>query len=115
MNTVIWLDVPDQIYFINQKTSETKLQVDFELASALDLDGISLPRRQILCDACLWRYRSGEGCTYSGPPVADKFDNPTTDPEQDNCGKRVTSCQLRFGDTGVLPFGGFPGANKYPF
>lgn len=29
----------------------------------------------------------------------------------DKCGKRLQSCQLRFGITGALPFGGFPGAN----
>lgn len=29
---------------------------------------------------------------------------------QDQCGKRLSSCKLRFG-TGALPFGGFPGAN----
>lgn len=31
--------------------------------------------------------------------------------DEDQCGKRLKSCQLRFGVTGSLPFGGFPGAN----
>ena len=46
----------------------------------------------------------------------------TTDPRNDSsswlkdaCGKRIQSCSLRFGEKGVLPFGGFPGTQKYPF
>jgi len=31
--------------------------------------------------------------------------------KRDKCGKRLQSCQLRFGTKGSLPFGGFPGAN----
>jgi lambda family phage minor tail protein L len=31
--------------------------------------------------------------------------------KRDKCGKRLQSCQLRFGIKGALPFGGFPGAN----
>jgi len=31
--------------------------------------------------------------------------------KRDQCGKRLQSCRLRFGATGSLPFGGFPGAN----
>ena len=39
---------------------------------------------------------------------------PPDDPifSQDKCGKRLTSCRLRFG-TSTLPFGAFPGANLY--
>lgn len=39
---------------------------------------------------------------------------PDDDPirEQDRCGKRLSSCRLRFG-TATLPFGAFPGANLY--
>lgn len=31
--------------------------------------------------------------------------------QRDKCGKRLQSCRLRFGLTGALPFGAFPGAN----
>jgi lambda family phage minor tail protein L len=39
---------------------------------------------------------------------------PANDPlrASDQCGKRLTSCRLRFG-TSTLPFGGFPGANLF--
>lgn len=39
---------------------------------------------------------------------------PTDDPtyRADKCGKRITSCKLRFGATNPLPFGGFPGVAR---
>lgn len=39
---------------------------------------------------------------------------PADDPifKSDQCGKRLTSCRLRFG-TSTLPYGGFPGANLF--
>lgn len=101
----------DEIYFVTQKTYENRLLVEFELGSALDLQGVMLPRRQIMGSTCGWRRYRGEGCGYSGGPVADRFDNPTSDPAQDNCSRSTTGCKLRFGDSAVLPFGGFPGAN----
>lgn len=39
----------------------------------------------------------------------DENDTPVTSADHDVCGKRLTSCQLRFGSKGYLPFGGFPG------
>ena len=99
---------PDEVWYIQQKTEENKLYVTFELSTPFDLDGVTLPRRRALRYACPWVYRSGE-CGYSGPPVADLKDNPTNDPKLDKCGKRVTSCQLRFTDGIDLPYGGFPG------
>jgi len=99
----------DDIYFIDRKVTENKVFVEFELVSSLDLDGIKIPRRQIIQNSCTWLYRSGE-CTYAGGAVADSNDNPTADPALDVCGKRLTSCQLRFGTTAILPYGGFPGA-----
>ncbi|GHD59540.1 phage minor tail protein L [Jeongeupia chitinilytica] len=103
--------LPDEVYYVAQKTSENKLQVEFELASALDLDGLQLPRRQIIANLCPWRYR-GEECSYTGGPVADDVDQITNDPAEDCCGKRLSSCKLRFGENGELPFGGFPGASS---
>jgi len=100
---------PDDIYFIDRKVSENKIFVEFELASSLDIQGIKLPRRQIIQNSCTWIYRSAE-CTYAGGAVADSNDNPTGDINLDVCGKRLGSCQLRFGTVNILPYGGFPGA-----
>lgn len=99
---------PD-IWFIEQKIAETSEYVDFELASALDFNGVQIPRRQIIQNYCPWRYR-GADCGYTGPPVADQWDVITSDASRDRCGKRLQSCKLRFGEQGELPFGGFAAA-----
>ena len=102
-------EFPLDIFFIDRKSAETKAVVEFELASSFDVMGVKLPRRQIVQNACAWGYRSPE-CGYTGGPVADRFDSPTSNPSQDRCGKRLDSCKLRFGEHAVLPFGGFPAA-----
>ncbi|MGF6986552.1 lambda family phage minor tail protein L [Paraburkholderia atlantica] len=103
---------PDEIWYVNQKTREDFEVVEFELATKMDVEGVQLPRRQVIRNHCPWRYR-GDGCGYGGPPVADVNDIPTGDPANDVCGKRLSSCRLRFGNYGWLPFGGFPGASQY--
>jgi lambda family phage minor tail protein L len=102
---------PDDIFYINQKTRESLDVVEFELAVAFDVQGVQLPRRQVITNSCPWQYR-GDGCGYAGGPVADINDTPTGDPNQDACGKRLHSCSMRFG-AGWMPFGGFPGAGQY--
>jgi lambda family phage minor tail protein L len=99
---------PD-IFFIDRKSAENKAIVEFELASALDIGAVKLPKRQIIQNSCTWRYRGAE-CSYAGGPVATILDAPTGDLAADQCGKRLSSCKLRFGETGVLPYGGFPAA-----
>ncbi|CAB3681923.1 hypothetical protein R8871_02559 [Paraburkholderia graminis C4D1M] len=103
---------PDDLFFVNQKTKEDQVTVEFELAVAFDVQGVQLPRRQIIRNSCPWKYR-GDGCGYAGVPVADANDNPTTDAARDVCGKRLTSCKMRFGVAGWLPFGAFPGSSAY--
>lgn len=104
---------PEDIFSINQKTLETKDVVEFELAVVWDVEGVKLPRRQVIQNLCPWRYR-GEGCGYVGPAVATDNDKPISphalpaERENDRCGKRLASCKLRF-PNGALPFGGFPG------
>lgn len=99
---------PTDLFYIERKLAENNISVTFQLASPIDLEGLSLPKRIITQNYCVWKYRGTE-CGYSGGPVADAFDRPTSDADDDQCGKRVSSCQLRF--SGPLPFGGFPGAN----
>ena len=98
---------PPETWFIQQKVEESKLTVTFELSTPFDLDGLTLPKRRALRYQCPWLYRGAE-CTYNGPPVANAKDQPTSSTEEDKCGKRVTSCRLRFGND-PLPYGGFPG------
>lgn len=96
---------PDDIYYVDRKSREDKIQVEFELASALELTGVVLPRRQIVAHLCSWNYKSSE-CGYTGTNYFNEFDE-VCGASGDKCGKRLTSCQARFG-SGILPFGGFP-------
>jgi len=99
----------DDVYFIDRKSRETRDVVEFELAAAFDLEGVSLPRRQIVQNVCPWQYRGSE-CGYSGTAYFNANDETVSSRAQDACGKRLISCQKRFGANAELPFGGFPAA-----
>lgn len=99
---------PDEVWFVDRKSSENGVFIEFELSSAFDVAGVMLPRRQFIQNVCTWQYRSAE-CGFSGGAVADKNDTVTLDIALDACGKRLASCKLRFGAYAELPFGGFPG------
>ncbi|HTG55034.1 MAG TPA: phage minor tail protein L, partial [Niabella sp.] len=96
----------DETYLIDRKSGENKIQVEYELTSALDLEGQFLPKRMCVRTNCTWKYRSAE-CGYGGPPVATKYDEPTSDPLLDDCSKTLNGCTLRYGN-GELPIGVFP-------
>lgn len=98
---------PIEQWYIEQKLGESAEMVEFELSSALDFSSVMLPRRQIVANSCLWKYRSAE-CGYTGPPVATNMDIITTDARRDDCSLRVSGCKLRWGANNPLPYGGFP-------
>lgn len=106
-------EIPPELWFIERRSAEDKTQVTWELASPMDFGGKQLPGRQIIANVCSWLaiggYR-GPYCGYTGPAVALADDTPTDDPELDRCGGRLTSCRLRFGQTGELSYGSFPAA-----
>jgi phage-related protein len=98
---------PDEVWYIDRISSENQQAVEFELASKLELTNVLLPGRTVV-EHCPYRYR-GPDCGYEGGPVATEADVATSNATEDRCGKKVTSCRLRFANT-TLPFGGFPGA-----
>ena len=98
---------PTEIWYVDRKASENRNAVVFELASEFDLPNTSVPRRQLIGNICQWAYRSTE-CSYSGSNYWKADDSVATSLAQDKCGKRVSSCKLRFGANGELPFGSFP-------
>lgn len=99
----------DDVYFIDRKSSETRELVEFELAAAFDVNGVKLPRRQIVQNVCPWKYRGSE-CSYTGTAYFNANDVAVGSAALDVCGKRLSSCKLRFGENAELPFGGFPAA-----
>ena len=102
---------PVEIWYIDRKETENREVVRFELASKFDLAGQYVPRRQIIANVCQWAYRSSE-CSYTGSNYWDVDDNSTGSLATDRCGKKLSSCKLRFGNNGELPFGSFPSAGK---
>lgn len=95
------------IYFIDRKTTENKQVIEFELSAAFDLAGVKLPRRQIIQNVCVWKYRGLE-CGYAGTNYFDANDQPVALANLDVCGKRLTSCEKRFGENQPLSFGSYP-------
>lgn len=99
----------DDVFYIDRKAAENRDMVEFELAAALDLTGVDLPRRQIVQNVCPWKYRSAE-CSYAGTAYFNANDVPVASAALDVCGKRLSSCKARFGQYAELPYGGFPAA-----
>ncbi len=110
-----------EIYAVERKSAQTPDSVSFELRSALDHEGVTLPRRQAL-DRCQWRYRianqAGDGfdysratCPYTGAAMFGLDGAAVVAPTLDRCAKNLADCKLRHG-SGVLPFGGFPGVGR---
>jgi len=103
-------ELPSEIWYVQQKTTETDEMVEFQLSSPLDLASELLPRRQIIANVCTWIYRSAE-CGWTGTTYFDANDNLVGTAMEDRCGKRLSSCKCRFGQFEELPFGGFPAAD----
>jgi lambda family phage minor tail protein L len=98
------------LWYIEQKTSETFESLTFELSAPTDMEGQMLPSQQItkLCRwACRGGYR-GEACAYMGTAMFTKKNEPTDNPALDRCGGWWSSCKLR-GNT--RRFGGSMGAS----
>jgi lambda family phage minor tail protein L len=104
--------MPDEVFYIDRKSLETRELVEFELVARYDLTGIRAPKRQCL-KRCGWIYR-GDGCGYDGTNYFNENDTPVTASE-DKCGQRLTSCKARFGENAELPYGGYPGIGNYNF
>jgi len=54
------------VFYVERKTTETATMVEFELASAFDVQGIQLPRRSIHANRCPWKYKDTDqgGCDW---------------------------------------------------
>jgi len=83
-----------EMYYFNRKTEETNLGVVYELASAMDLEGLQLPGRRIFPNFCPFVYGSPECGSTSTKEL---------------CTKTLDACKAR--NSAPYPFGGFPSAN----
>lgn len=112
--------LPLDIFTIEQKTRQNKVFIEWQLSSILDQSGRMLPGRLILRDVCTNNYRvqtpldfdySNVTCPWVGSTYFDESDSPGIK-ANDQCSRRLTGCQARFGENNVLPFAGFPGVAK---
>lgn len=98
---------PDEVYYVARRVAENAIEVQIEAAVAFDVQGVMLPRRQVIASTCSWKYR-GVDCGYTGPPVQDIAGNPTSDPTKDRCRKTLSACRARFPSPLTLPTSAFP-------
>ena len=61
-------ELTSQVWIVGRKTQESKLFVEFELNSPLDLENFTVNSRGVVAKFCYWQYR-GEGCRYEGFPI----------------------------------------------
>lgn len=129
-------------YRVERKTGQTSQQIEWELQSALDQEGVVLPRRQITKHKCTHTYRvwdetsksfnlKGVTCPYRGlvKSVApqggpdgqggvgvekgyDESNRPVANEADDVCGRTIRSCKIRFGRGVSLPTTAFPGVKN---
>lgn len=104
-------EAKEQLWYIEQKTSENAQAVSFELSNPIDFEGLKIPVRQI-SNYCAWEYR-GEECGYTGAAMFTDRDEPTDNPALDKCSKRLSGCECRFGKGNVLRFGAFPASSLF--
>ena len=104
-------EFPKEIYYVQRKVSENRDIVTFELGASFDLAGVRAPKRHCSQNLCPWIYRGSE-CGYSGSDFFNENDESVDDSADDVCGKKLSSCEARFGDD-PLPFGAFPGIGAF--
>ena len=69
-------EFPSQTYFIDRVASENNIIATFELASPMDVEGVTIPARRIVGKYCSWQYQGkalgfGGGCSW-GYTAADQ-------------------------------------------
>lgn len=100
-------EAKEQLWYIEQKTSENAQAVTFELSNPIDFEGLKIPVRQIsnYCHWCAVAAYRGEQCQYTGAAMFTEKDEPTDNPALDRCSGRLSSCRIRNNE---IRFGGFP-------
>ena len=71
-------EISEDEWIMGRKTQESKVFVEFELNSPLDLETFNVNYRSVVAKFCPWQYR-GEGCRYVGWPVERENAEPFTD------------------------------------
>lgn len=67
-------EMPQEIYYVDRKTLESRDVVEFELAASFDMAGVRAPKRLAMSNLCQWEYRGLE-CGYTSDAVFDENDS----------------------------------------
>lgn len=111
---------PPDIFYVERKRGDDPEQVEWELASIIDQEGVELPGRQALKNICTHTYRRWTGtafdyskatCPYTGTDYFMADGTSTLNPALDKCGKKLGDCIARFLDA-PLPTRAFPGMQR---
>ena len=54
------VEFPKQIYLFDRITAQSKTAITFECATPYDLQGVTLPKRQVIANACPWLYQGAD-------------------------------------------------------
>lgn len=117
-------EFPVDIYAVDRKLRHNNRIIEWQLASAIDQQGVTLPARQVLRDTCTHVYRRWDAetasfdysqatCPYVDAASFDLQNNPTSG-DRDICNKQLNGCKRRFGNNGNLPTRAFPGVGRVP-
>ena len=71
-------ELTNETWLVGRKTQESKVFVELELASPLDLESFDVNYREVVSKFCYWKYR-GEGCRYAGLPIEKADESPFVD------------------------------------
>lgn len=115
---------PLDTFRVERKATHNKIYIEFELAVIFDQEGLMLPARQCIRDTCTHVYRrwnaatssfdySTATCPYTGSAKFKRDGTATTVGSEDVCGKRLSNCVDRFGQSATLPTRAFPGMARY--
>jgi len=103
---------------IGQKMRQTGDALEFRLVSPFDQGDLQIPRRQILPDSCLFRYREWNGssfdyfdCPYTGSSYFDTSGASTTQANDQCSRKLLTGCAPRY-PSSARPITAFPGIGR---
>lgn len=78
-------EFPKQVFLLDRVASQDKMAVTFECSTPFDLQGITLPKRQVIANACPWIYQGADAelneyekvgaCTWSRESKFKKMNN----------------------------------------
>lgn len=100
---------PTHVFYLEQIEAEDRHTVTMSLSDPFNQRGETLPSSAaIALRTCRFAYRDPDTCGYAGTAYFTRTGQPTVNPALDDCGHRVSDCELRHG-LADLPFGGYPG------